>query len=80
MKDVSRKNILRFSLILFIIAVVVFIFNFLVFHFVTDNGITTVFQTETDKPVVVAILSLFGTLMLSSSVVSFVFALVFYKK
>lgn len=80
MKEVSKKKVLTFSLILFIIAVVAFVFNFLVFHFVTDNGITTVFQTETDKPVVVAILSLFGTLMLSSSVISLVYALVFYKK
>ena len=76
----TRKNFLKLSLFLAIIAVVAFAFSFIVFHFLTDSGFTSEFQLETQKPVLVFVLSLFATLNLTLSTLSLLIGLIFTKK
>ena len=76
----TRKNFFKLALYLLIASAVAFVLSFFVFHFVTDTGITTEFQLETQKPVLVFVLSLFATLNLTLSTISFFIGLVFTKK
>lgn len=75
----NKKSLLKFSLINLIIGIVVLIITFFVFHFVTDSGITLVFQKEANKPFLTLLIGIFGVLFIFSSVVSFISALVFFN-
>ena len=48
MKEKFRKLSTR----CFVLAIVLFALSFVMFHFLTDSGFTTVFQTEAGKPFV----------------------------
>ena len=74
-----RKKFLKISLCMLIIALVVFIFNYFFFHFVTDDGITLTWQPEAGKPFVAGLIGNLGVLFLFSSIETFIIALVFYK-
>ena len=62
-----RKKLQKFSLAQLIIAAVVFVINYFFFHFVTDAGITTVWQPEPGKPFVADLIGMLGTLFLFGS-------------
>lgn len=76
----TRKNLLKVSLISFIIGICVLAIAYFFFHFVTDDGITLVWHPEAGKPFVTDLIGIFGTLFLWSSAMSLIFALVCFKK
>ena len=65
-----RRRLIKFSLWQLIISAVCFVINYFFYHFVTDTGITTVFQTEPGKPFVAMLIGIFATLFLFGSAVS----------
>ena len=71
-----RKKLIRFSLYQLIISVVMFVINYLVYHFVTDEGVTLVWQAEAGKPFVTMLIGVFATLFLFGSAVSILAAFV----
>jgi hypothetical protein len=75
-----RKKLQKFSLAQLIIAAVVFVINYFFFHFVTDAGITTVWQPEPGKPFVANLIGVLATLFLFSSAVSFCASLILFDK
>ena len=78
--DLNKKLLHKFSLITLIIGLVVLAIAFFFFHFVTDTGITTVFQQEAGKPFVTLLIGIFGVLFIFASAISFLFSIVFAKK
>ena len=62
-----RKKLQKFSLAQLLISAVVFVINYFFFHFVTDAGITTVWQPEPGKPFVSNLIGTLGTLFLFGS-------------
>lgn len=65
-----RKNLYRLSVVCFIIALIVFIINYFVFHYITDDGITLVKQAEAGKPFVTNLIGMLGADMVFASIVS----------
>ncbi|MBR3815275.1 MAG: hypothetical protein IKJ27_00965 [Clostridia bacterium] len=65
-----RKNLNKLSLVCFIIAIVVFIINYFVFHYVTDDGITFVWHPEAGKPFVTDLIGMLGADMVFASIIS----------
>lgn len=76
----TRKALLKFSLINFIIAIFVFAFNYFFFHFVTDTGIGLTWNPEPGKPFVSNLIGTLGVLFVFSSISSLAAAFVFTKK
>lgn len=74
-----KKNLLKLSLISFIISVIFFIITYFVFHYVTDEGITLIKQDEAGKPLVTNVIAMFSTLMLFLSASSLLIYFIFYK-
>lgn len=65
-----RKKLYAFSAVCFVIALIVFIINYFVFHYVTDDGITLVKQAEAGKPFVTNLIGMLGADMVFASIVS----------
>ena len=65
-----RRKLIKFSLCQLIISAVCFAINYFFYHFVTDSGITKVFQPEPGKPFVAMLIGIFATLFLFGSAVS----------
>ena len=76
----NKNKLLKLSLYSIIIAAVVFVINYFVFHFVTDEGFTLVWQEEAGKPFVTNLIGDFGVLFIFSSVMSLLVANIFYKE
>ena len=75
-----RKKLLKLSLIMIICAAVIFVINYFFFHFVTDDGITTVWQPEAGKPFVADLIGNLGVLFIFGSAVSALCALILFEK
>ena len=76
----TRKKLLKFSLCQFIISAVIFVINYFFFHFVTDSGVTTTFQSEPGKPFVANLIGFFATLFLFSAVTALISAFIFFER
>ena len=75
----NKRNFLKLSLITFITGIVVLAVAFFFFHFVTDYGITLVWQPEAGKPFVTQLIADFGVLNLFASFISLMISLIFFK-
>ena len=75
-----RQRLLKFSLCQLICSAVTFLINYFFFHFVTDEGITLVWQEEAGKPFVANLIGIFATLMLFGAAVSLMAALILTDK
>lgn len=69
-KNELRKNLYKLSVVCFVIALIVFIINYFVFHYVTDDGITLVKQAEAGKPFVTNLIGMLGADMVFASIIS----------
>lgn len=69
-KDELRKKLNKLAVVCFVIAVIVFIINYFVFHYVTDDGITFVKQAEAGKPFVTNLIGMLGADMVFASIIS----------
>ena len=75
-----RERLLKLSLVQGIIAAVVFVINYFFYHFVTDEGITLVWQPEAGKPFVADLIGQLGVLFLFGSIVSLLCAYILCDK
>ena len=69
-KDELRKKLNKLAVVCFVIAIIVFIINYFVFHYVTDDGITFVKQAEAGKPFVTNLIGMLGADMVFASIIS----------
>ena len=76
----TRKKILKFSIINLIIGLAMLAVSYFFFHFVTDTGITLTWHPEAGKPYVSEMLGDLSVLFLFSSAASLIGALVFTDK
>ncbi|MBQ7344162.1 MAG: hypothetical protein IJW53_05320 [Clostridia bacterium] len=74
----TKKKLLKLSLITLIIGICVLAIAYFFFHFVTDEGITLVWHPEAGKPFVTDMIGQLGVLFLFSSAMSAISALVFF--
>lgn len=65
-----RKKLYKLSAICFVTALIVFVINYFVFHYVTDDGITLVKQAEAGKPFVTNLIGMLGADMVFASILS----------
>ncbi len=70
-----RKRLFKLSAITFVISIVVLIIAYLVFHYITDSGITLIKQEEAQKPFITGLIGQFGVLFMFTSVLSLIIAL-----
>ena len=75
-----KKNLIKFAIINLCIGLFLLAFTYFFYHFVTDTGITFVFQPEPGKPFVSNLLGFFSVLFIWSSVTCFLASAVFFKK
>ena len=76
----TKKTLLKFSLILLIVGLCVLAINYFFFHFVTDEGISLTWHPEAGKPFVTDMIGQLGVLFLFGSAVSLIAALVIFKE
>lgn len=76
----NKRKLLKFSLFSLIIGAAVLLIAFFFFHFVTDTGITTVFQKEAGKPFVAELIGDLGVLFIFASAISALMAAIFFEK
>lgn len=76
----TRKNLIKFSVINLIISIAVFLIAYFFFHYVTDEGITLIWHSEPGKPFVSYMIGVLGVLFAFASVTSFISAFIFAKK
>ena len=74
------QNLRKLALIEFIMSAVSFVINYFFFHFVTDEGITTVWQPEPGKPFITDLIGLLATLFLFAAITCFIASYVFNDK
>ena len=76
----NRNKLFKLSLVCLIIGIVVLAIAYFFFHYVTDDGITLVWHPEAGKPFVTDLIGTLGVLMVWSSAMSFICALIFFPK
>lgn len=76
----TKKKLLKLSLVSLIIGLAVLAIAYFFFHFVTDDGITFVWHPEAGKPFVTDMIGQLGTLFLFTSAISAISALIFFEE
>ena len=74
-----RKKFEKLSTRSFVLAAVLLVLSFVMFHFLTDSGFTTVFQQEAGKPFVTEMMADLGVLFLFSGILCRMIAKIFYS-
>jgi len=75
-----KKKLLILSRWSFAISFGLFIFSYLLFHYIAPDGtFTTVYQIEANKPVVTLLFAIWGVLFLFSGVMSCFVAHIFFS-
>lgn len=72
-----KNKLKKLSSWCFALAVVLFALSFLLFHFLTDSGFTTVFQQEAGKPFVTEMVADLSILFLFSGILCRMIAKIF---
>ena len=75
-----RKKLFKLSLCQLAISACVFIVNYFFFHFVTDEGISLVWQPEAGKPFVADLIGILATLFLFGAAISALCAVILFDK
>ncbi|MBR2028861.1 MAG: hypothetical protein IKA10_07760 [Oscillospiraceae bacterium] len=74
-----KSKFKKLSLVSFIIAIVLFVFSFVLFHYLTPEGtFSSVWYAEANKPFVTFLFAIWGTLHLFAAVLNFLIALIFF--
>lgn len=74
----TKKKLLKLSLITLIIGICVLAIAYFFFHFVTDDGISLTWNPEPGKPFVTDMIGQLATLFLFASAMSAISAFVFF--
>ena len=75
----QRNKVLKASFIEFLASLILFIIDYVLFHFVGESGFTS-WQPEPGKPFITLLVGLLATLFLFASAMSVIFALIFTDK
>lgn len=75
----NKKHCLLISLILAGSSLIMYVLTYICFHYVTDNGFTSIKQEEAGKPFVTNCLGTFATLCVFGALVFLLIALVVFK-
>lgn len=75
-----KNKLLKLAMWQGIIAAVIFVVNYFFYHFVTDYGISLVWQPEPGKPFVSDLIGQLGVLFVFSALISLLCALIFFEK
>lgn len=68
----------KLSLVSFVIAVVLFVFSYILFHYLTPEGtFSSLWQLEASKPLVTTLFSIWGVMHLFTAVTSFLVSVFF---
>lgn len=76
----TKKKLLKLSLVCLIIGLAVLAIAYFFFHFVTDEGITLTWHPEAGKPFVTDLIGMLGVLFIWSSAMSLISAFIFFGK
>ena len=76
----NKNKFLKLSLYSFVSGIVVFIINYFFYHFVTDEGITTVWQPEPGKPFVSNMIGILAVLFIFASIICLFISFIFFDK
>lgn len=76
----NKNKFLKLSLYSFISGIVVFVINYFFYHFVTDEGITTVWQPEPGKPFVSNMIGVLAVLFIFASIICLFISFIFFDK
>ena len=76
---VTKNKLLKLSLYSIIIALILFLINYYVFHFVTDDGFTLIWHEEAGKPFVSNLIGQLAVLFIFLSSASLLCSFVFFK-
>ena len=74
-----KKKFLKLSLITLITGIDFLIIAFFVFHYVTDVGITNVWQAEAQKPYITELIGDFAVINIATSFISFLISVIFFN-
>lgn len=76
----TRKKLLKVSIITLGLAVLILVFNYFFYHYFTSNGFTSTFYKEAQKPFVANLIGQLGVLFLFASIMSTIFAFICFEK
>lgn len=76
---VTKNKLLKLSLYSIIIALILFLINYYVFHFVTDEGFTLIWHEEAGKPFVSNLIGQLAVLFVFLSGSSLLCSFIFFK-
>ena len=65
-----KQKLNKLSCWCFLLAVVIFGFDYLCFHFLTDSGFTAIWHPEAGKPFVTEMIGILGVLFLFAGIMS----------
>ena len=76
-----RKKCNTLSLCSFVLALGIFVFSYILYHYMLPDGeFTSVFQTTPGKPVVTLLFGIWGVQFLFASVMSLLVGRIFFKE
>ena len=73
-----KQTFKKLSSVSFVLALVLFALSFVMFHFLTDSGFTTVFQQEAGKPFVTEMTADLSVLFFFSGILCRMIAKIFF--
>ena len=76
----NRKKLFKLSLITFLTAAFVLVFNYFFYHYFTSSGFTSEFHKLPEKPFVSDLIGQLGVLFLFASAMSLIIGFVCYSK
>ena len=76
----TKKKLLKLSLITLIIGICILAIAYFFFHFVTDDGISLVWQPEAGKPFVADLIGQLGVHLLAAAIISLMVSIIFFPK
>lgn len=76
-----RKKYYKLALWSFVLALGIFIFSYVLYHYtLPDGAFTAVYQTEPGKPLVTLLFSIWGVTFLFASVMSLLIGSIFFPR
>ena len=74
----TRQKLLKFSIVTLFIGLCLLVITYLSFHFVTDRGVTLMWQSEAGKPFLTDMIGQLATLFMFTSSISAISVFVFF--
>ena len=76
-----KSKFQKLSLVSFVIAIVLFVFSFILFHYLTPEGtFSFVWHNEASKPIITNLFAIWGVMHLFTAVTSLLISSVFFDK